>query len=103
MARAFTVNSCSVFTVPDLLYMYAPNIAFLVLTGNALWPDVSLPLLINHFLSPPKKPSSSSPRAIRATAAYTRSKYSEREITGGMRRRSPKYVPMSKKALAITA
>ena len=82
-AITFAVNSGPVFTVPEPLYTYVLDIASFMLTVNALRPDVPLVLIFNHFLSPPKKPSSINPRAIRATAAYTSSRYSEWGITGG--------------------
>jgi hypothetical protein len=69
MAITFAVNSSPVFTVPELLYTYALDIAPVMLTGSTFGPYVPRVLLFNHFLSPPKKPSSINPMAIRTTAA----------------------------------
>ena len=77
MAWAFAVNRALVFVVPKLLYPYALDIAPVMLTGSTPGPYMPLVLIFDHFLSPPNRPSRSKPRAIRATAAYTRFRYSE--------------------------
>ena len=77
MAWAFAVNRALIFVVPKLLYPYALDIAPVMLTGSTPGPYVPLVLIFDHFLSPPNRPSRSKPRAIRATAAYTRFRYSE--------------------------
>ena len=69
MAITFAVNSSPVFTVPELLYTYALDIARVMLTGSTFGPYVPRVLIFNHGLPPPNSPSRSKPMAIRATVA----------------------------------